>query len=340
MTIKIGINGFGRIGRLVARIVANREDIELVAVNDPFLSPDYMAYQFQYDSTHLRFEGTVKHDENNLYINDMTVACFSERNPSDIPWGSAGVEYLIESTGIFTTIEKASQHLQSNHPPKKVIISAPSADAPMFVMGVNHTELRADQMVISNASCTTNCLAPIAKVMDDEFGIVEGLMTTIHAVTATQKPVDAPSKKWRLGRGAFQNIIPSTTGAAKAVGKVIPKLNGKLTGMAFRVPVPNASVVDLTVRLAKDATYEEIKAAMKKAAEGPMKGFLAYTEDEVVSQDFVGCTASSTFDANAGIMLSPKFVKLVSWYDNEWGYSNRMVDLISYLATVDAKGRA
>jgi glyceraldehyde 3-phosphate dehydrogenase len=294
-----------------------------------------MVYMFKYDSTHGRFKGEVKHDGTFLYVNGAKITVFGERDPAAINWGSAGAEYIVESTGVFTTTEKAGVHLGQGA--KKVIISAPSADAPMFVMGVNHDKYDPSLTVVSNASCTTNCLAPLAKVINDNFGILEGLMTTVHAVTATQKTVDGPSNKdWRGGRGAGQNIIPSSTGAAKAVGKVIPELNGKLTGMAFRVPTPDVSVVDLTVRLEKEATYEQICAALKAASEGPLKGFLGYTDESVVSSDFIGDDHSSIFDAKAGIQLSPTFVKLVSWYDNEMGYSNRVIDLIKYMQSKDA----
>jgi len=330
MVLKVGINGFGRIGRLVTRAASKREEVEIVAINDPFIDLEYMVYMFKYDSTHGQFNGDVSMADGKLVINGKPVTVFSKRNPAEIPWSSAGAEYVVESTGVFTTIEKASAHLQGGA--KRVIISAPSADAPMYVMGVNNTEYTNTNKVVSNASCTTNCLAPLAKIVDDNFGIVEGLMTTVHSYTATQKTVDGPSgKKWRDGRGAAQNIIPASTGAAKAVGKVIPQLNGKLTGMAFRVPTANVSVVDLTVRLEKDASYDDIKAAIKKASETSMKGFMGYTEDQVVSSDFNGSTYSSVFDAGAGIALNSKFVKLVSWYDNEFGYSNRVVDLMVYM---------
>jgi len=330
---KIGINGFGRIGRLVLRS-AVAKGAQVVAVNDPFIPLDYMVYMFKYDSTHGRFTGEVKHDGTFLYVNGAKIVVFGERDPANIDWASAGAEYVVESTGVFTTIEKAGVHLKKGA--KKVIISAPSADAPMYVMGVNHEKYDPSQHVVSNASCTTNCLAPITKVVNDNFGIVEGLMTTVHAVTATQKTVDGPSNKdWRGGRGAGQNIIPSSTGAAKAVGKVIPELNGKLTGMAFRVPTPDVSVVDLTVRLAKECTYQEICECLKKASEGPLKGYLGYTDEDVVSTDFVGDPHSSIFDAKAGIQLSPTFVKLVAWYDNEMGYSNRVIDLIKYMQSKD-----
>nr|QIM41215.1 glyceraldehyde-3-phosphate dehydrogenase [Calliptamus italicus] len=330
---KIGINGFGRIGRLVLRAALDK-GAQVVAVNDPFIGLDYMVYLFKYDSTHGKFKGEVKADGDSLVVNGQKIAVFSERDPKNIPWGKAGAEYIVESTGVFTTIEKASAHLEGGA--KKVIISAPSADAPMYVVGVNLEAYDPSAKVVSNASCTTNCLAPLAKVIHDNFEIVEGLMTTVHAVTATQKTVDGPSGKlWRDGRGAGQNIIPASTGAAKAVGKVIPSLNGKLTGMAFRVPVPNVSVVDLTVRLGKGASYDDIKAKVKEAAEGPLKGILAYTEDDVVSSDFIGDSHSSIFDAKAGIPLNNNFVKLVSWYDNEFGYSNRVVDLIKFMQSKD-----
>jgi len=331
---KIGINGFGRIGRLVLRAAIDK-GATVVAVNDPFISVDYMVYLFKYDSTHGRFKGSISSEGGHLVVNGSTIQVYQERDPKAIPWGKAGADYVVESTGVFTTIEKASAHLEGGA--KKVIISAPSADAPMYVVGVNLDKYNPGDKVISNASCTTNCLAPLAKVIHDNFEIVEGLMTTVHATTATQKTVDGPSGKlWRDGRGAQQNIIPASTGAAKAVGKVIPDLNGKLTGMAFRVPVPNVSVVDLTVRLGKGASYDEIKAKVKEAAEGPLKGILAYTEDQVVSSDFIGDTNSSIFDAAAGISLNNNFVKLISWYDNEYGYSNRVVDLIQYIKTKDA----
>jgi len=331
--VKIGINGFGRIGRLVLRAALDK-GADVVAINDPFIPLDYMVYMFKYDSTHGRFKGDISVEGDKLKINGKLIHVFGERDPTAIQWGSAGAEYVVESTGVFTTTEKASAHFSGGA--KKVIISAPSADAPMFVMGVNEKSYSSDMKVVSNASCTTNCLAPLAKVVHDNFGILEGLMTTVHATTATQKTVDGPSgKDWRGGRGAAQNIIPSSTGAAKAVGKVIPELNGKLTGMAFRVPTPDVSVVDLTVRLNKETTYEEICAKMKEAANGSMKGFLDYTEDQVVSTDFVGDDHSSIFDAKAGIMLSSTFVKLVSWYDNEYGYSNRVIDLIQHMAKVD-----
>lgn len=326
---KIGINGFGRIGRLVLRS-ALLKGAEVVAVNDPFINLDYMVYMFKYDSTHGKYKGEVSSADGCLVVDGHSIQVFNEMKPENIPWEKAGAEYVVESTGVFTTIEKASAHFKGGA--KKVVISAPSADAPMFVMGVNEDKYTADMNVVSNASCTTNCLAPLAKVVHDNFEIVEGLMTTIHAVTATQKTVDGPSSKdWRGGRGAAQNIIPSSTGAAKAVGKVIPELNGRLTGMAFRVPTPDVSVVDLTVRLGKECSYDDIKAAVKAASEGPMKGVLGYTEDDVVSCDFTGDEHSSIFDAKAGIQLSKTFVKLVSWYDNEFGYSNRVIDLIKHM---------
>jgi glyceraldehyde 3-phosphate dehydrogenase len=333
MTVGLGINGFGRIGRLVMRAALDNPNVQVVAVNDPFLTPEYAAYQFKYDSVHGIYPKEVSVKDGDLLIGDVTVKFFAERNPSDIPWGQVGVETVCESTGIFTTIEKADAHIKGGA--KRVIISAPSADAPMFVVGVNHTTY-AGQSVISNASCTTNCLAPLAKVINDKFGIVEGLMTTIHAATANQLPVDGPAKggkDWRAGRAAMNNLIPASTGAAKAVGKVIPELNGKLTGMAIRVPTPDVSMVDLTVRTEKAASKEEIHAALKAASEGELKGILGYTTDNVVSQDFVHDARSSIVDADAGITLNPHFHKIISWYDNEWGYSNRLVDLAIYCAT-------
>ncbi|XP_026474631.1 glyceraldehyde-3-phosphate dehydrogenase [Ctenocephalides felis] len=329
----IGINGFGRIGRLVLRAAVER-GAKVVAINDPFIELDYMVYLFLYDSTHGRFKGEVKAEGEFLVVNGNKIHVFSQRDPAAIPWAKAGAQYIVESTGVFTTTEKASAHLVGGA--KKVIISAPSADAPMFVCGVNLEAYDPSMKVVSNASCTTNCLAPLAKVIHDNFEIVEGLMTTVHATTATQKTVDGPSGKlWRDGRGAAQNIIPAATGAAKAVGKVIPALNGKLTGMAFRVPIANVSVVDLTVRLGKNATYEDIKNKVKEASEGYLHGILDYTEDDVVSADFIGDTHSSIFDAKAGIQLNDNFVKLISWYDNEFGYSNRVVDLIKYMQSKD-----
>eukprot|EP01018_Ginkgo_biloba_P009396 Gb_33170 [translate_table: standard] len=334
---KIGINGFGRIGRLVMRVALARDDIEVVAVNDPFIDVKYMAYMFKYDSTHGISKGIIKVvDDKTLEIDGHRITVSCKRDPAEIPWGAYGVEYVVESSGVFTTTEKASAHLKGGA--KKVVISAPSADAPMFVIGVNEGSYKPDMSVVSNASCTTNCLAPLAKVVHEEFGIVEGLMTTVHATTATQKTVDGPSMKdWRGGRGAGQNIIPSSTGAAKAVGKVLPELNGKLTGMSFRVPTPNVSVVDLTCRLEKPASYEDVKAAIKAASEGSLKGILGYTDEDVVSNDFLGDRRSSIFDAKAGIGLNSGFMKLVSWYDNEWGYSNRVVDLIEHIALVAAR---
>lgn len=330
---KIGINGFGRIGRLVLR-ASIEKGANVVAVNDPFIGLDYMVYMFKFDSTHGRFKGDVHAEEGFLVINGKKITVFQERDPKDIAWAKAGAEYVVESTGVFTTIEKASFHLVGGA--KKVIISAPSADAPMFVVGVNLEAYDPSMTVVSNASCTTNCLAPLAKVIHDNFEIVEGLMTTVHATTATQKTVDGPSGKlWRDGRGAGQNIIPAATGAAKAVTKVIPSLAGKLTGMAFRVPVSDVSVVDLTVRLAKPAPYELIKQKVKEASEGPMKGILGYTDEQVVSSDFIGDKHSSIFDASAGISLNDNFVKLISWYDNEYGYSNRVIDLIKFMQTKD-----
>jgi glyceraldehyde 3-phosphate dehydrogenase len=324
--MKIGINGFGRIGRLAFRAAVNRKDVEIVGIND-LVEPDYMAYMLKYDSTHGRFDGTVEVKDGNLVVNGKTIRVTAERDPANLKWNEIGAEIIIESTGLFLTKEAAQKHIDAGA--KKVIMSAPAKDdTPTFVMGVNHKELKADQHIVSNASCTTNCLAPLAKVLHDKFGILEGLMTTVHAVTATQKTVDGPSvKDWRGGRGAYQNIIPSSTGAAKAVGLVLPSLQGKLTGMSFRVPTADVSVVDLTARLEKGASYEEIKAALREASEGELKGILGYTEDAVVSSDFLGDARTSIFDANAGISLSDNFVKVVSWYDNEWGYSNKIVDL-------------
>ena len=330
MTIKLGINGFGRIGRLVMRAALARNDIDVVAIND-LLDIDYIAYMLKYDSTHGRFTGSVEVVGKNLIVNGKKVRVSSERNPSDLAWGDVNVDVVVEATGLFLTEETGQQHIDAGA--KKVVMSAPSKDhTPMFVMGVNHNEY-AGQTIVSNASCTTNCLAPIAKVLNDNFGIVDGLMTTVHATTATQKTVDGPSQKdWRGGRGALQNIIPSSTGAAKAVGKVIPALNGKLTGMAFRVPTANVSVVDLTVNLAKPASYETICATMKAASEGELKGILGYTEDAVVSNDFIGEPQSSIFDATAGIALTNTFVKVVAWYDNEMAYSYRVLDLVEHIS--------
>jgi glyceraldehyde 3-phosphate dehydrogenase len=325
--MKIGINGFGRIGRLAFRAAIDRPDIEIVGIND-LVEPDYMAYMLKYDSTHGQFKGTIAVEGGHLVVNGKTIRVTAEKDPANLKWGEIGAEVIIESTGLFLTQDTAQKHIDAGA--KKVVMSAPAKDdTPTFVMGVNHKELKADQTIVSNASCTTNCLAPIAKVLNDKFGIEEGLMSTIHAVTATQKTVDGPSHKdWRGGRGAYQNIIPSSTGAAKAVALVIPALKGKLTGMSFRVPVADVSVVDLTVRLKNPATYEDVKAAMKEASEGAMKGILGYTEDEVVSTDFLGDARTSIFDAKAGIALNDNFVKVVSWYDNEWGYSNKLIDLV------------
>ena len=334
MATKIGINGFGRIGRLVFRAAAKNPAIEVVGIND-LLDVEYMAYMLKYDSTHGLFDGEVAVEGSNLIVNGKTIRITAERDPANLKWNEVEAEYVVESTGLFLTKETAEKHIQAGA--KRVVLSAPSKDAtPMFVMGVNQEKYTADMNIVSNASCTTNCLAPIAKVLNDNYGIVEGLMTTVHATTATQKTVDGPSMKdWRGGRGAGQNIIPSSTGAAKAVGKVIPELNGKLTGMAFRVPTPNVSVVDLTCRLEKPASYDAIKAAMKAASENELKGILGYTEDAVVSSDFIGDARTSIFDADAGIALSDNFVKVVSWYDNEWGYSNKVVDLIIHMTTVN-----
>ena len=336
MAIKVGINGFGRIGRLVFRAATQNPEIEIVGINDPFISADYMEYMLRYDTVHGQFKGSIEVDGNVMIVDGKKVNVYDKMDPSEIPWKECGAEYIVESTGVFTTIEGATKHITAGA--KKVVITAPSKDAPMFVMGVNNDKYTKDMTIVSNASCTTNCLAPLSKVIHDNFGIVEGLMTTVHATTATQKTVDGPSKKdWRGGRGAAFNIIPSSTGAAKAVGKVIPELNGKLTGMSFRVPTADVSVVDLTCRLEKATTYDEIKAAVKKASETSLKGILGYTEDAVVSSDFISDPRTSIFDAGAGIMLNEHFVKLVSWYDNEWGYSNKVVDLVNYIANVDAK---
>ena len=337
MSIKVGINGFGRIGRLVFRAGIDRNDIEFLGINDPGMTPDYMAYMLKYDTMHGQFKGTIEYDDESITVNGKKIMVYAKFKPEEIPWGELGVEYVVESTGLFLTKEKAQAHLKAGA--KKVVMSAPSKDdTPMFVMGVNNTTYDTSMNFVSNASCTTNCLAPIAKVLHDNFGITEGLMTTVHSTTATQKTVDGPSKKdWRGGRAAAGNIIPSSTGAAKAVGKVIPSLNGKLTGMSMRVPTLDVSVVDLTVNLAKPATYDEICAAMKKASEGELKGILGYTEDAVVSSDFLGDTHTSIFDAGAGIALTDTFVKVVSWYDNEIGYSNKVLDLITYMSSVDHK---
>jgi len=330
--LKIGINGFGRIGRIAFRVAASRPDIEIVGIND-LLDVDHLAYLLKYDSVHGRFNGTVDIKNGNLVVNGNEIRITAERNPEDLKWDAVGAEVVLDCTGIFTTLDKAQAHITAGA--KKVAISAPSADAPMFVMGVNHKKITASDTIVSNASCTTNCLAPLAKVIDDNFGIIEGLMTTVHATTATQMTVDGPSKKdWRGGRSALANIIPSSTGAAKAVGKVIPELNGKLTGMAFRVPTPDVSVVDLTVRTEKPASWDEVKAALKAASEGELSGVLGYTEELVVSQDFVSEPMTSVFDAGASIALNDNFFKLVSWYDNEFGYSTKLVDLAQYIASV------
>jgi len=332
MTIRIGINGFGRIGRLAFRRAMTLADVEIVGIND-LIEVDYLAYMLRYDSTHGRFQGEVAVENGQLVVNGQVIRISAERDPNNLKWGEVGADYVLESTGFFLTDDSARAHINAGA--KRVVMSAPSKDAtPMFVMGVNHSSY-AGQDVVSNASCTTNCLAPVAKVLHDNFGIVNGLMTTVHATTATQKTVDGPSvNDWRGGRGAAQNIIPSSTGAAKAVGRVIPELNGKLTGMAFRVPTPDVSVVDLTVNLATPASYDQIKAAMKAASEGPMAGILGYTEDEVVSTDFLGESCTSVFDAGAGIALTDTFVKLVAWYDNEWGYSCKCIDLMRHMATI------
>ncbi|MDR3127188.1 MAG: type I glyceraldehyde-3-phosphate dehydrogenase [Tannerellaceae bacterium] len=332
--IKVGINGFGRIGRLVFRAAQKRDDVQVVSIND-LISVDYMAYMLRYDSIHGKFSGSVEVKDGNLVVNGNVIRVTAERNPADLKWGDVGAEYVVESTGLFLEEEKAKGHIEAGA--KYVVMSAPSKDkTPMFVTGVNLDKYVKGTKFVSNASCTTNCLAPIAKVLHDKFGITDGLMTTVHATTATQKTVDGPSvKDWRGGRAAAGNIIPSSTGAAKAVGKVIPELNGKLTGMSFRVPTLDVSVVDLTVNLAKSASYDEIKAAMKYASEHELKGVLGYTEDEVVSSDFIGDTRTSIFDAKAGIALTDKFVKLVSWYDNEWGYSNKVLDLIAHMKKIN-----
>jgi glyceraldehyde 3-phosphate dehydrogenase len=333
MAVKIGINGFGRIGRLVFRAAMERKDVEVVAIND-LMEVDYIAYQLRYDSVHGKFAGTIEVKDGHLVVNGKTVRVTAEKDPAQLKWGEVGADYVVESTGLFLSKDKAQLHLQAGA--KKVIMSAPSKDdTPMFVMGVNHKSLTQAMDIVSNASCTTNCLAPIVKVLNDNFGIVEGLMTTVHATTATQKTVDGPSNKdWRGGRAALCNIIPSSTGAAKAVGVVIPAMKGKLTGMAFRVPTADVSAVDLTCRLEKGASYKQICEAMKAASEGELKGVLGYTDEEVVSQDFVHDARTSIFDAKAGISLNDNFVKVVAWYDNEWGYSNKVVDLICYMATL------
>ncbi len=336
MNIKLGINGFGRIGRLVMRASLERENVDVVAVNDPFIDLEYMKYMLTYDTVHGKLNADIKIENGNLVVDGKTIKVFNFKDPNDIPWAEAGVEYVVESSGVFTTTEKASAHFTGGA--KKVIISAPSADAKMFVMGVNQDEYTSDMKVVSNASCTTNCLAPLAKVINDNFGIKEGLMTTVHSTTATQKTVDGPSNKdWRGGRAAAGNIIPSSTGAAKAVGKVIPELNGKLTGMSFRVPTLDVSVVDLTCTLNKPASYEQIVEAVKNACNNELKGIMDWTDEALVSSDFIHNPHTSIFDVKAGIALSDTFVKLVSWYDNEWGYSNKVVDLVSHMYEVDNK---
>lgn len=336
MSVKVGINGFGRIGKLALQAALENDEVEVVAVNDPFIAADNMAYMVKYDSMHGRFKGEIKSEEGKLIVNGKTVNVYNEMDPNNIPWGENGVEYVLECSGVFTTTEKAQAHLNAGA--KKVVISAPSKDAPMFVMGVNEDKYDPSMNIVSNASCTTNCLAPLAKVINDNFGIKEGLMTTVHSITATQKTVDGASKKdWRGGRAAGGNIIPSSTGAAKAVGKVIPELSGKLTGMAFRVPTMDVSVVDLTCNLERPTTYEEICAVVKKASEGSMKGIVEYVDEDVVSSDFLTDSHTSIFDAKAGIMLTDTFVKLVAWYDNEWGYANKLVDLAAHMAKVDHK---
>ena len=339
MAIKVGINGFGRIGRLVFRAACANPNVEVNAINDPFIDLDYMVYMLRYDTVHGQFQGSIEVKDGKLVVNGHAISVYACMKPEEIPWAEAGAEYIVESTGVFTTTEKASAHFVGGA--KKVVISAPAKDkeTPMFVMGVNHTKYNKEMKVVSNASCTTNCLAPLACVINEKYGIADGLMTTVHATTATQKTVDGPSSKdWRGGRGAAFNIIPSSTGAAKAVGVVIPELKGKLTGMAFRVPTADVSVVDLTVNLKTPTTYEEIKKVMKEASESDRyKGIIGYTEDAVVSSDFIHDSRTSIFDASAGIMLTDTFVKLVAWYDNEWGYSNKVVDLIEYMAKVDAE---
>ena len=332
MSVKVGINGFGRIGKLAFQAALKNKEVEVVAVNDPFIAADYMAYMVKFDSAHGRFKGEIKAEDGKLVVDGKTINVYNEMDPNNIPWGKEGVEYVLECSGVFTTLEKAQAHLNAGA--KKVVISAPSKDAPMFVMGVNNTSYDPSMNIVSNASCTTNCLAPLAKVINDNFGIKEGLMTTVHSTTATQKTVDGASKKdWRGGRAASSNIIPSSTGAAKAVGKVIPELNGRITGMSFRVPTIDVSVVDLTCNLEKPTTYEEICAAMKKAAEGELKGIVEYCDEDVVSSDFLGDEHTSIFDSKAGIMLTDTFVKLVAWYDNEWGYAHKLVDLAAYMAS-------
>jgi len=331
MSVKVGINGFGRIGKLVFQAALEKGEVDIVAINDPFITADYMAYMVKFDTVHGRFNGEVKAEDNKLIVNGKEIKVYNEMDPHNIPWGDEGVEFVLECSGVFTTLEKAQAHIDAGA--KKVIISAPSKDAPMFVMGVNNDKYDPSMTIVSNASCTTNCLAPLAKVINDNFGIKEGLMTTVHSTTATQKTVDGASKKdWRGGRAAAANIIPSSTGAAKAVGKVIPELNGKLTGMAFRVPTVDVSVVDLTCTLEKAATYEEICAAVKKASENEFKGIIEYVDEDVVSSDFIHDSHTSIFDSKAGIQLTDNFVKLVAWYDNEWGYSNKLVDLAVYIS--------
>ena len=336
MSVKVGINGFGRIGSLAFSASFDKEDIDVIAINDPFISADYMVYMIKHDTIHGPFKGEVKEEDGDLVIDGHRIKVYNEKDPSQIPWGEVGVEYVLECSGVFTTTETASAHLQAGE--KKVVISAPSKDAPMFVMGVNNETYTSDMNIVSNASCTTNCLAPLAKVINDKFGIKDGLMTTVHSITATQKTVDGASKKdWRGGRAASYNIIPSSTGAAKAVGKVIPSLNGKLTGMSFRVPTIDVSVVDLTVNLERPASYEEICKAVKEASEGELKGILGYTDELLVSSDFIHDPRTSIFDEKAGIALTDTFVKLVAWYDNEWGYSNKLLDLAAYMHSVDNK---
>jgi len=329
--VNVGINGFGRIGRLVFRASLENPNVVVTCINDPFMDLDYIVYLLRYDSTHGAFKKSIEKRGDKLVVEGHEISVYAKREPAEIPWGQHNADVVVESTGVFLTIDKAGAHLKGGA--KKVIISAPSPDAPMYVIGVNEHKYDPSHTIVSNASCTTNCLAPLAKVIHEKFGIIEGLMTTVHATTATQKTVDGPSPKdWRSGRSALNNVIPASTGAAKAVGAVLPELKGKLTGMAFRVPVVDVSVVDLTVRLEKGAKYDEIKAAIREAADGPLKGILAYTEDEVVSSDFIGNSHSSIFDASAGIALNDNFVKLISWYDNEWGYSHRVVDLAVHIS--------
>lgn len=334
--VKIGINGFGRIGRLMLRVIVNREDVECVAINDPFLSVEYAKYLFEFDTVHGRFDGKVETDGNYLIINGQKIRFYAEKEPANIGWKESGAEYIADATGVFTSADKAKAHFLGGA--KKVIITAPGKEMPMFVMGVNHTKYKSDMNIVSNASCTTNCLAPLAKVINDNFGIEEGLMSTVHSTTASQLTVDGSSRKdWRGGRAAAGNIIPSSTGAAKAVGEVIPELKGKLTGMSFRVPTLNVSVVDLIVRLKKETTYEEIVQCIKNASDSELKGVMGYTDESVVSSDFIGTKETCVFDIGAGIMVSPTFVKLIAWYDNEWGYSNSVIDLICYMNSIDNK---